>query len=105
MSPGDYRTNHGPLQWYGFEFADKIGVPETPIKESNPRIPDSYASNVMYYAQYDMLQKLSRNKKWSFAEVRPDGVVSHSLFPPKPSFLYGPNTALNSPVSFLLVMP
>jgi hypothetical protein len=30
----------------------------------------------MYYAQYDLLEKLSRGKKWKFVEVRPDGVVS-----------------------------
>jgi hypothetical protein len=63
------------FQWYGFEFADKIGVPSTPIKESTPRIPEPYASNIMYYAQFDLLEKLSKGKKWSFTEVRPDGVV------------------------------
>jgi hypothetical protein len=31
----------------------------------------------MYYAQYDVLEDLSKGKKWSFVEVRPDGVVSH----------------------------
>ena len=70
---------HGPLQWYGFDFADKIGVLKPPNKESNPRIPDPYASSIMYYAQYDALQKLSKDKKWSFAEIRPDGIVSHTL--------------------------
>jgi hypothetical protein len=29
----------------------------------------------MYYAQFDLLEQLSEGKKWSFAEVRPDGVV------------------------------
>jgi hypothetical protein len=32
----------------------------------------------MYYAQYDVLEDLSKGKKWSFVEVRPDGVVSHN---------------------------
>ena len=32
----------------------------------------------MYYAQYDLLEDLSKGKKWSFVEVRPDGVVSHN---------------------------
>lgn len=59
---------------YGFEFANKIGVSETPLKESYSRIPEPYASNIMYYAQYDLLEKLSRGKKWKFVEVRPDGV-------------------------------
>ena len=30
----------------------------------------------MYYAQYDVLEELSKGKKWSFVEVRPDGIVS-----------------------------
>lgn len=59
---------------YGFEFANKIGVSGTPLKESYSRIPEPYASNIMYYAQYDILEKLSRGKKWKFVEVRPDGV-------------------------------
>jgi hypothetical protein len=29
----------------------------------------------MYYAQFDLLERLSKGKKWSFVEVRPDGVV------------------------------
>jgi hypothetical protein len=35
----------------------------------------------MYYAQYDLLEELSKGKTWSFAEVRPDGVVSHVSSP------------------------
>jgi hypothetical protein len=53
-------------------------LPETPIKESNPRIPEPYASNIMYYTQYDVLEELSKGKKWLFVEVRPDGGVSHN---------------------------
>lgn len=30
----------------------------------------------MYFAQYDLLEKLSKEKHWKFIEVRPDGVVS-----------------------------
>ncbi|UPX14082.1 uncharacterized protein EKO05_0004573 [Ascochyta rabiei] len=40
-----------------------------------PRIPEPYASKIFYYTQYDMLSELSKGKKWTFAEVRPDGIV------------------------------
>jgi hypothetical protein len=40
-----------------------------------PRIPEPYASNVFYYAQYDLLAQLSMGKDWTFAEIRPDGIV------------------------------
>ena len=65
------------------EFFDRIPIPETPFKESYPRISEPYASNIMYYAQWDVLERLSKGKKWSFSEVRPDGVVCPS--PPYPS--------------------
>lgn len=67
------------LQWYGFEFVDRIGFPATPLQESMPRIPEPYASNIMYYAQYDKLAELSKGKNWSFVEVRPDGIVGPTL--------------------------
>ena len=38
----------------------------------------------MYYAQYDLLEKLSKGKNWKFVEVRPDGVVSP--FNPRPPY-------------------
>jgi hypothetical protein len=44
------------------------------MKESSPRIPEPYASDIMYYAQYDLLTKLSAGKQWKFTEVRPDGI-------------------------------
>lgn len=40
-----------------------------------PRIPKPYADRIFYYSQYDLLTKLSRDKAWTFTEVRPDGIV------------------------------
>lgn len=57
-------------------FVRELGLPNPPMKESVPRVPEPYASSVMYYAQYDRLQKLSQGKKWKFVDVRPDGIVS-----------------------------
>ena len=71
------------FQSYGFLFTHIFGLPVTPLKEINPRTPEPYASEIMYYAQYDLLERLSRGKEWKFVEVRPDAVVSHSF--PLPS--------------------
>jgi hypothetical protein len=72
------------------------------VKESNPRIPEPYASKIMYYAQYDVLERLSKDKSWSFTEVRPDGIVSQIPF--RPLSFWGFNAAIDSPVLFLLIM-
>ena len=55
----------------------------------------------MYYAQFDLLERLSKGKKWSFAEVRPDGVV-RIYRRPNPYRLLTP---LTSPASCPLTMP
>jgi hypothetical protein len=59
---------------YGLEFPDKLSI-ETPLREDMSRIPEPYASKIFYYSQYDTLADLSRNKKWTFTEVRPDGII------------------------------
>ncbi|RFU33071.1 hypothetical protein B7463_g3260, partial [Scytalidium lignicola] len=59
---------------YGFMFVRELGLPTPPLKESNPRIPEPFASQILYYSQYDLLKKLSKGKSWKFVEVRPDGV-------------------------------
>ncbi|RFU32842.1 hypothetical protein B7463_g3500, partial [Scytalidium lignicola] len=59
---------------YGVTFVRELGFPKTPLKESFPRISEPYASQIMYYAQYDRLLELSRGKFWKFVEVRPDGI-------------------------------
>ena len=46
-----------------------------PLSESVHRIPEPYASNIFYYAQYDLLSRLAKSKPWSFNEIRPDAIV------------------------------
>ena len=61
---------------YGTEFYGQEGIEiKTPLKESNSRIPEPYASKVFYYPQYDLLAKLSEGQKWKFCEIRPDVIV------------------------------
>ncbi|KAH9204995.1 hypothetical protein DL95DRAFT_376620 [Leptodontidium sp. 2 PMI_412] len=59
---------------YGLEFPKEVGV-HPPLREDMPRIPEPYASKIFYYAQYDLLAKMSEGKSWTFSEVRPDGIV------------------------------
>lgn len=59
---------------YGLEFPDKVSI-NPPLRENMPRIPEPYASKIFYYTQFDLLAELSKGKHWTFAEVRPDGIV------------------------------
>ncbi|KAL6719724.1 hypothetical protein ACLMJK_001645 [Lecanora helva] len=60
---------------YGIEFVDKGIEYNPPLKESMPRIPEPYASNIFYYPQYDTLASLSEGKRWKFCEIRPDAII------------------------------
>ena len=60
---------------YGVEFLDKGIKYNPPLKESAPRIPEPWASNVFYYAQYDTIKQLSEGKRWTFCEIRPDAII------------------------------
>ena len=60
---------------YGVEFVDKGIDYNPPLKETMPRIPEPYASNIFYYAQYDTMKRLSEGKKWKYCEIRPDAIV------------------------------
>lgn len=54
---------------------------QTPLKETLPRIPEPYASQMFYYDQTDMLSALSRSKPWTWCEIIPDnisGFVPHN---------------------------
>jgi hypothetical protein len=46
-----------------------------PLKESHPRIPEPYASEMFYYNQLDHLKQLSANKAWTFCDVIPDVII------------------------------
>lgn len=59
---------------YGLEFPNAVKI-EPPLKETCPRIPQPWASMIFYYTQYDLLTELSRGKRWTFSEIRPDGIV------------------------------
>lgn len=59
---------------YGLEFPEHVKI-ETPLHEKLPRIPEPWRSNIFYYDQYDLLAELSRGQKWTFTEIRPDGIV------------------------------
>ncbi|KAK3374768.1 hypothetical protein B0H63DRAFT_256100 [Podospora didyma] len=60
---------------YGFVHAREVGLPKVPCRESDPRIPQPFADQVFYYAQYDTLKRLSEAKRWRFTEIRPDIIV------------------------------
>ncbi|CAL5867965.1 uncharacterized protein PFLUO_LOCUS2188 [Penicillium psychrofluorescens] len=53
-----------------FPFKDQV-----PLRESLPRIPEPFASQLFYYPQIDLLQSLSEGKSWSYCTVMPDLVV------------------------------
>lgn len=56
---------------YGINLGDKFPwANDLPLKESLPRIPEPYASDLFYYHQCDMLDSLSKGKSWTWCEVR-----------------------------------
>jgi hypothetical protein len=73
-------------QAYGIEFVSELGPLKVPSKETDPRIPEPYASNIFYYPQYDYLrQKVSSpNTTFKFCEIRPDVIVG---FVPQNNFM------------------
>lgn len=48
---------------------------DLPVKESLPRIPEPYRSQMFYYHEVDELDRLSKGKKWTWCDIRPDFVV------------------------------
>lgn len=59
---------------YGIEFTDHIDF-KVPSKETDPRIPEPYASKIFYYPQTDLVAAASKDKSWGWAEIRPDVIV------------------------------
>lgn len=59
---------------YGFAVPDKVSI-KPPMHEAMARIPKPMADNIFYYTQYDTLKQLSEGKKWTFTEIRPDGII------------------------------
>ncbi|KAL2794845.1 hypothetical protein BJX66DRAFT_351009 [Aspergillus keveii] len=61
---------------YGVHLLDKFPLASNlPLSESLPPIPEPHKSNLFYYPQITLLQSLSQNKPWTYAEVMPDIVV------------------------------
>lgn len=42
---------------------------DLPLKESLPRIPEPYASEMFYYNQTDKLAEICKGKAWTWCEV------------------------------------
>lgn len=53
-----------------FPFSDEL-----PLRESHPRIPEPYASEMFYYDQLDLIKSLSKGKSWAYCDLVPDVVV------------------------------
>ncbi|KAL5337682.1 hypothetical protein BJX70DRAFT_389160 [Aspergillus crustosus] len=60
----------------GLAFPNEVSI-TPPLQESTPRIAEPWASKIFFYAQYDLLKELSNGpcQKWTFAEIRPDGII------------------------------
>ncbi|KAJ2895273.1 hypothetical protein MKZ38_006738 [Zalerion maritima] len=48
---------------------------DLPLKESLPRIPEPYASQMFYYNQTDMLSEMSKGKDWTWCDIIPDVII------------------------------
>ncbi|PGH26444.1 hypothetical protein AJ80_01942 [Polytolypa hystricis UAMH7299] len=61
---------------YGVHLLDKFPFPtQLPLKESLPRIPEPYASEMFYFSQIDKLKELSKGKSWTWSEIIPDIII------------------------------
>ncbi|KAF7563272.1 hypothetical protein G7046_g864 [Stylonectria norvegica] len=61
---------------YGVHLVDNFPFrKDVPLKESLPRIPEPYASQMFYYNQCDELAALSKGKAWTWCDVIPDVIV------------------------------
>jgi hypothetical protein len=61
---------------YGVHLIDKFPFSnDLPLRESLPRIPEPYASQMFYYGQCDELAALSEGKSWTWCDVIPDVIV------------------------------
>jgi len=61
---------------YGVHLIDQFPFSkDLPLKESLPRIPEPFASQMFYYNQLDTLSSLSKGKSWRWCEVIPDVIT------------------------------
>jgi hypothetical protein len=65
------------FQAYGVHLIhDGPFLNDLPHRETLPRLPEPHASKLFYYWQVDALTTLSKGKKWTWCEIRPDNIVS-----------------------------
>jgi hypothetical protein len=64
-------------QHYGILFAEVLGEQfgPVPLKEDLPRLPSPLRDSLMFYAMVDEMNELSRNKSWTWCDIRPDMIV------------------------------
>jgi hypothetical protein len=61
---------------YGVHLLDKFPFADSlPLHEDLPPIPEPYVSEMFYYAQIDMLKKLSAGENWDWCELIPDNII------------------------------
>lgn len=61
---------------YGVHLLDKFPFSnDLPLKETLPRIPEPFASQMFYYNQIDTLASMCKGKSWTWCEVIPDMVI------------------------------
>lgn len=73
---GDITLNQGILQAYGVHLIDEFPFKNyLPMKETLPRIPEPYASQMFYYNQLDLLKQMSQGKAWTFIDLIPDVII------------------------------
>lgn len=61
---------------YGVHLLDNFPfAKDLPLKESLPRIPEPYASQMFYYNQCDELAEMSKGKAWTWCDVIPDNII------------------------------
>jgi len=61
---------------YGVHMIDEFPFSkDLPLKETLPRIPEPWASQMFYYTQLDYLTAASKGKSWTWCDVVPDFIV------------------------------
>jgi hypothetical protein len=65
---------------YGIHLIDNFPFKNNlPLKETLPRIPEPYASEMFYYTQLDYLKEAAKGKSWTWCEVM--YVCGHARWP------------------------
>lgn len=68
---------HSHLQGYGIHVPG--GLHKAPLVETMDPLPEPYRSNVFYYNYQSTLRAASADKPWTWAEIRPDAIVSITI--------------------------